>query len=152
MVWIWKESLSLFFLAPLHAKSHMHKAQSEFQKLNLNQNLQSMMKIHLWKLNSYISKAWISYTTFKAAKIKFMFLFFFFSLVLKIWIKMEMSPGQMDLNILFNDVWDNLMNKILMQKSMRMSNAGEEFSYFMTSFKKSKTVLNLPSYLSIFPE
>lgn len=110
------------------------------------------MNIHLWKLNSSISKAWTSSTTFKAAKIKFIFLFFFFYLELKIWIKIEISPGQIDLNILLSDVCDSLMNRIRMQKSIRISKAGDEFSSFMTSFKKSKTVLSFPSYLSILPE
>lgn len=110
------------------------------------------MKIHLWKLNSSIYKAWTSSTTFKAARIKLMFLFFFFSLELKIWIKMEMSPGHIDLNILLRDVWESLMNNILMQKSINIRRAGDEFSSFMTSFKNNSTVLSFPSYLSILPE
>jgi hypothetical protein len=81
-----------------------------------------------------------------------MFLLFFFYLELKIWIRIEISPGQMDLNILLSDVCDKRMNKILMQKSIKMSRAGEEFSSFITSFKNSSTVLSLPSYLSMRPE
>ena len=121
-------------------------------KTNLFKKLQSVINIHLWKLNSYIYRACTSYTTFNAAKIKLILRFFFFSFELKICIKIDIKPGHIDLNILFREVWDSLMNNILMQKSIKISKAGEEFSYFITSFKNSKTVLNLPSYLSILPE
>jgi hypothetical protein len=79
-------------------------------------------------------------------------LFFFFSFELKIWIKIDIKPGQIDLNILFKEVWDNLINNIRMQKSIKINNAGDDVYSFITSFRNKSTVLNLPSYLSILPE
>lgn len=112
----------------------------------------SVIKIHLWKLNSSISNAWISSITFNAANVKLIFLLFFLSLKLKICIRMEINPGQMDLKTLFKEVCESLIKRIRMQNNINIRRAGEAFSSFITSFKNTRTVFNLPSYLSILPE
>jgi len=45
-----------------------------------------------------------------------------------------MRLGQKDLNILVKADSDNLMNRIRMQNNINISNAGEGFYDFMTSF------------------
>lgn len=66
--------------------------------------------------------------------------------------RMEIRPGQMDLNILFKEVCDSLMKRIRMQNNIKIKRAGEEFSSFMTSLRNIRTVVSFPSYLSILPE
>lgn len=110
------------------------------------------MKIHLWKLNSSISSACISSITLSAASIKLMFLFFRLSFELNIWIRIDIRPGQMDLNILFREVWESRMNRMRIQNNIKIKRAGEEFYYFITSFRNKSTVASLPSYLSMLPE
>ena len=70
-------------------------------------------------------------------------MFFFFYLALNIVINIEIRPGQIDLNILLREVCESLMNKILIQKNIKINKAGGGFSYFITSFKKDKTEVNL---------
>ena len=117
----------------------------------LTTKLQSIIKIHLWKLNSYIYNAWISSTTFSAASIRFIFLLFL-SLDVNICMRIAMSPGHIDLNILLRELCDSLIKRILIQNSISISKAGEVFYYFITSLRNSRTVLSLFSYLSTLPE
>ena len=88
--------------------------------------------------------------TLRPAKRRFVFLAKTY--FVKIWISRVIRLGQMDLNIRFKEVSDSLMNKILIQKRMRIRSAGEGFSDFITSFRDSSTTRSLFSYLSTLPE
>lgn len=78
-------------------------------------------------------------------------MFFVARSFLNIVISKVIRLGHTERNSLFKLIADNLMNKILMQKRIRMSIAGGGFYCFITSLTDSKTTLKRFSYLSILP-